>query len=77
MDWKQVSIKQPTNNMDVVLEAFLEFVIIFPGAFVRWVLFRKRSFYSYLNDSVSDNVMAFVAISILILLIFIGIDMVN
>jgi hypothetical protein len=67
---------QLKNNMDVVLEAFLEFVMIYPGAFVRWVLFRKRSFKGYLNDSVSYNVVAFAAISIFIFLILLVINVI-
>ncbi len=76
VDWRQVSIKQPKNNMDVLIEALLEFVMIYPGAFVRWVLFRKRSFSSYLSDPISDNVMAFVAILVSIILIFLGINVI-
>jgi hypothetical protein len=71
-----VSIKQPKNNMDVLIEALLEFVMIYPGAVVRWVFFRKRSFSSYLSDPISDNVMAFVAILVSIILIFLGINVI-
>jgi hypothetical protein len=40
------------------------------------VLFRKRSFKGYLNDSVSYNVIAFAAISIFIFLILLGINVI-
>lgn len=53
--------------MEVVFEALLEFLLIYPGAVLRWVIFRKKSIKSYLKDLPSDNV--FVAVAFFVLLI--------
>lgn len=61
--------------MDVLYEAFVEFLLIYPGAFIRWIIFRRRSFKSYLRDSVSHNVMTAVIFFISITLIILLVDM--
>lgn len=63
--------------MEVVFEALFEFLLIYPGALLRWVIFRRKSVKSYLEDSPSDNVLVAVVFFVLLIAFVLVIEFLN
>jgi hypothetical protein len=56
-----------------MLEIAIEFIILvliqYPGAFIRWVLFRKKSYKEYLNQDLYWNAFPLILIALIFLFI--------
>lgn len=57
--------------MGTILEILFQFILVFPGAFIRWILGgRKRKFSDYLDSSPDVNVLvAILSFALLYLII--------
>lgn len=57
-----------------MIEALLEFLLLiiisYPGAFIRRIIFRKKSFNEYLEDNWETNAFPVIIIAIVIVLLF-------
>jgi|DEB0MinimDraft_3_1074331.scaffolds.fasta_scaffold08941_2 hypothetical protein len=60
--------------MEIILEILSAVLLTYPGGFIRWVIFRRKSLKDYCEDTISYN---FLASSIVIAVIFITIKFIN
>lgn len=59
--------------LEIIAEAVFEFVLLwvvrYPGALIRWAIFRRRKYKEYLEDDLYANAFPLILIAIIIVLI--------
>lgn len=55
--------------LEIACQFLLLCVIRYPGALIRWAIFRKRTYKEYLEDDLDYNAFPLVVISMIILLV--------
>lgn len=63
--------------MEMIVEALFEFVLIYPGALIRRLIFRQKSLRSYLDDSNSINVLTAVVFFDLLIVLVLLLEFLN
>jgi len=52
--------------LEFIVEFIIEYIFSYPGGFIRWLIFRKKSLKVYVNDGIFYNSAVFVAFVLLI-----------
>ena len=55
--------------IELIAEIFLRIICQYPGAFIRWAIFRKRRFEDYLKDDWDANLLPVILLILAILVV--------